>query len=150
MKPARAVTVGSMIMALGLTLGGCKKHVAAHVPGTIDTFDAYAGRALGDAQEAIMSTKAWELCSDAVTAGASVPSVTFDKTTRMCPVDQPSFPAAGRAILFKTELSYNVALAAAQTYHAGSGGGDTTVLTQALGQLSGAVADLLNGIGRGK
>ena len=124
-----AIAVAVMAMALGL--GACQKHVAAPVPGTIDTFDAYAGRALGDAQEAILSTKAWELCSDAASQGASVPSITFDKTTRSCPVDQPSFPAAGRPILFKAELAYNVALAAAQTYHAGAAGGDTTVLTQA-------------------
>ena len=143
-----AIVVAVMAMALGL--GACQKRAVAPVPGTINTFDAYAARAIGDAQEAILSAKAWELCSDAASQGAPVPSVTFDKETRACPVDQPAFPAAGRAILFKTELSYNVALAAAQTYHAGAAGGDTTVLTQALGQLSSAVADLLNGIGRGK
>ena len=123
----------------------CHPKATAPVPGTINTFDAYAARVIGDSQEALLSAKAWELCSDAKTA----PFVTFDGVTRECVAGAPEFPAAGRPILFKAELSYNTALAASQTYHA-TGSTDSTVLAQAITQLGVAIGDLLNGIGRGR
>jgi hypothetical protein len=134
----------SLILALTL-LTGCAKKVTAPVPGTINTFDAYAARSIGDAQEAIMATKAWETCSD-----QKFPAqVIIDGETRACDASGGAFPQAGRPILFKAETSYNVALAAAQSYHSGATG-DTTGLAQALTQLGVDIGTMLNGIGRGK
>lgn len=132
-------------LILLLLLTGCAKKVVAPVPGTINTFDAYSARVVGDAQEALRSAKAWELCSDS----GSAPAVTFDGITRPCDATAPKFPAAGRPILFKAEQSYNVALAAGQAYHSGASS-DTAGLTQALTTLSLAIGDLLTGIGRAK
>lgn len=133
----------TVVMALALSSACSKKAITAPVPGTINTFDAYSARVIGDAQEAILSAKAWEMCSDS----ASAPFVTVDGSTRPCDVTAPKFPAAGRPYLFQAEEAYNVALAAAQTYHAGASS-DTTGLAQGLTQLSLAIGNLLSNIGK--
>jgi hypothetical protein len=133
------------LLILGLTLFvGCKKTVTAPVPGTINTFDAYAARTLGDAQTALQSAKGWELCSDQKFPA----TVSFDNVTIGCDASSGVFPAAGRPILFKAEQSYNIALASAQAYHAGATS-DTAGLTQALTTLGIDVGNLLTGIGKG-
>jgi hypothetical protein len=124
---------------------GCAKTVTAPVPGTINTLDAYAARSIGDAQAALIMGKTWEFCSDQKFPA----TVTFDNNTYPCDATAGPFPAAGRPYLFKAEEAYNVALAAAQSYHAGASS-DTTALTQALTQLGIAVGNMLTGIGKGK
>jgi hypothetical protein len=140
---SRMLTAG-LLGCLAVVLA-CHPKATAPVPGTINSFDAYAARVIGDSQEALLSAKAWELCSDA----GNAPFVTFDGQTRECTAGAPAFPVAGRPILFKAELAFNTALAASQTYHA-TGSSDTTVLAQAITQLGIAIGDLLTGIGRAK
>jgi hypothetical protein len=131
----------TMLFAVGCT----KNPVAAPVPGTINTFDAFAARSIGDAQAAILGVKAWETCSDQ----QFPPTVTFDGQTFACDSSKTPFPASGRQYLFIAENSYNVALGAAQTYHAGASQ-DTTALTQAITQLGIAVSGMLTNVGRSK
>ena len=137
-----------LLLPLLLILTACHPKATAPVPGTISTLDAYAARVIGDSQEALLSAKAWELCSDSRNTAGGAPFVTFDGVTRPCDPTAPAFPAAGRPVLFRAEQSYNLALGAAQTYHS-TGSGDTAALTQAITQLGVAVADLLNSIGKG-
>ena len=136
-------------LLLGLLLLGClgcnKKAVQAPVPGTINTFDAYAARTVGDAQEALMSAKTWESCSDQKFPIA----VTIDGETRGCDASSGPFPASGRPILFKAEGTYNLALSAAQAYHSGASQ-DTAGLTQALTQLGLDIGNLLTSVGKGR
>lgn len=133
----------ALVLSIILTVG-CAKTVTAPVPGTINTFDAYAARSIGDAQAALIGAKTWELCSD----GKFQPTVSFDGAMYACDASAGPFPAAGRAILFKAEQSYDLALAAAEAYHAGATG-DTTALTAALAQLGVDIANVLTGIGKG-
>lgn len=135
------------LLVLLLTIGmfGCAKKVSAPVPGTINTFDAYSARVIGDAQAALVGAKTWEMCSDQ----NFPPTVTFDNATYVCDATAGSFPASARPVLFKAEQSYNVAEAAGQAYHAGAGG-DTTGLTQALTQLGIDIGNMLSGIGKAK
>lgn len=134
-----------LIPLLMLVCLGCgKKAVQAPVPGTINTFDAYAARSIGDAQEALLSAKGWELCSDK----GFPPTVEFDNQTRGCDASAGPFPKAGRPYLYKAEQTYNAALDAAKAYHNGAVG-DTAGLTQALTQLGIDIGNMLAGIGRG-
>lgn len=137
----------AVFVLLLAVLVGCaaKTPVMAPVPGTINTFDAYAARTVGDAQTALVSAKTWELCSD----HNFPPTVAFDTYVNSCDSTAGPFPAAGRQFLFKAEKSYNIALAASQAYHAGASS-DTAGLTQALTTLGIDVGSLLTGIGRGK
>lgn len=130
-----------------LMLVGCaaKNPAVAPVPGTINTFDAYAARTVGDAQTALVSAKTWEMCSDQKFPA----TVSFDGYVNSCDPTAGQFPAAGRQFLFKAEQSYNVALAAAQAYHSGASA-DTAGLTQALTTLGIDIGTLLTGIGKGK
>lgn len=132
-------------IACALISTSCAKHsAAAPVPGTINSFDAYAARTIGDAQAAIVGAKTWELCSD-----AQFPlTVSFDNYTNSCDHTAGPFPASGRPILLHAEQSYNLALDAAKTYHAGASA-DTALLTQALTQLGIDIGNLLAGIGKG-
>jgi hypothetical protein len=134
-----------VLLALALAFGvGCAKKSTAPVPGTINTFDAYAARTIGDAQQALVSTKAWEFCSD-----QKFPAqVSFDGNSYPCDPAAGPFPSVGRPILYKAEQSYNVALSAAQAYHSGASS-DTAGLTQALTQLGIDIGQLLTGIGKG-
>lgn len=132
------------ILLLLLTVA-CAKQVTAPVPGTINTFDAYAARTIGDAQTALVSAKTWELCSDQGFPAA----VSFDNYVNNCDKTAGPFPASGRPILFKAEQSYNIALAAAQAYHSGVSN-DTSGLTQALTTLGVDIGNMLTGIGKGK
>lgn len=132
-------------IVLVLGLAGCHPKATAPVPGTINTFDAFAARTLGDAQAALLGAKTWELCSDA----QFPPTVSYDGNTYVCDSTAGTFPAAGRPVLFKAETSYNVALAAAQAYHAGASS-DTAGLTQALTTLGVDIGNMLASIGRGK
>lgn len=133
------------LVAILCCTAACKKTVVAPVPGTINTFDAYAARAVGDAESALVSAKIWEFCSD-----QSFPAnVSFDGNSYLCDKTAGPFPPAGRPFLFKAEQSYNVALSAAKAYHAGAGS-DTTGLTQSLTQLGIDIGNLLSGIGRAK
>lgn len=140
---AKMLTTVCLVL-LALTLG-CAKKMEAPVPGTINTFDAYSARVIGDAQAALLGAKTWELCSD----GVFPPTVTFDGQTVVCDGTAGPFPAAGRPILFKAEESYNLALAAAKAYHSGAGG-DTAGLSAALTTLGVDIGNLLAGIGKGK
>lgn len=139
-------TISALVIALTMALTvGCHKTVTAPVPGTINTFDAYAARTVGDAQIALVSAKTWELCSD-----QSFPAtVTFDSYTNSCDKTAGPFPAVGRAYLLKAEQSYNVALSAAKAYHAGASS-DTAGLTTALTELGTDIANMLTGIGKGQ
>lgn len=133
------------LVVLPLLMVGCAKKATAPVPGTIDSFDAFAARSIGDAQEALLSSKTWELCSDQ----NFPPAVEVESgKTRVCDNSSGPFPKAGRPILFKAEKSYNVALDAAKSYHAGATN-DTVALTQALTQLGIDIGSLLAGIGKG-
>jgi len=134
-----------VMLAILLAVGCTKNPVAAPVPGTINTFDAFAARSIGDAQAAIIGVKTWEICSDK----GFPPTVTFDGQTFACDASQTPFPAAGRKYLFLAENLYNTALAAAQSYHAGVTS-DTTALSQAITQLGIAVGDMLTNTGRSK
>lgn len=137
----------SLVLVLALTLGiaGCVKNAAvAPVPGTINTFDAYAARTIGDAQTALVSAKTWELCSDQKFPA----TVSFDGYVNSCDSTAGPFPASGRTVLFKAEQSYNLALATAQAYHSGASA-DTTGLTAALTTLGVDIGQMLTGIGRG-
>jgi hypothetical protein len=134
----------ALTLALVLCIAACHPKATAPVPGTINSFDAYSARVIGDSQEAIMSAKAWQACSD---AAVKVPFVTLDGETRPCDPAAPAFPTAGRPILFQAENSYNVALAAAQAYHAGATS-DTAGLTQAITQLGVAISNLLTSLGK--
>lgn len=133
----------TLLMALAL-FTGCAKKVAAPVPGTINTFDAYAARVIGDAQSAITQAKLWEFCSDQ----KFPPTVSFDNQILPCDPTAGQFPVAGRPFLFKAEQLYDTALAAGQAYHSGASG-DTTGLTNALTNLGVAIGQMLSGIGRG-
>ena len=134
----------TIILLLTLMLAGCAKKATAPVPGTINTFDAYAARSVGDAQAALIAGKTWELCSDQ----GFPQTVTFDSNTYPCDKTAGPFPSAGRPYLFKAEQSYNIALAAAQAYHSGASS-DTTGLTQALTALGIDIGNMLAGIGKG-
>jgi hypothetical protein len=134
-----------IFLALLLAASCAKQPAAAPVPGTINTFDAFAARTIGDAQAALVGAKTWELCSDA----NFPPTVTFDTYTNSCDPTAGKFPAVGRPILYKAEQSYNIALAAAQSYHAGASS-DTAGLTQALTTLGIDIGTMLTGIGKGK
>ena len=134
-----------LLAILLLLAAACKKTATAPVPGTINTFDAYAARTIGDAQAALLAGKTWEFCSDQ----HFPPTVSFDNQTFTCDPSAGAFPATGRPYLFKAEQSYNLALSAAQAYHAGASS-DTAGLTQALTQLGIDVGSMLNGIGKGK
>lgn len=133
------------LLLLCLVTAGCAKKATAPVPGTIDSFDAFAARSIGDAQEALLSSKTWELCSD---QNFPVTVEVEPGKTRVCDNSSGPFPKAGRPILFKAEKSYNVALDAAKSYHAGATN-DTMALTQALTQLGIDIGSLLTGIGKG-
>lgn len=140
----RKLALLSIFLALPLMFG-CAKKVAAPVPGTINTFDAYAARVIGDAQAALIATKNWEFCSD-----QNFPAtVSFDNQILPCDASAGPFPKAGRPYLFKAELSYNVALSAAKAYHSGASG-DTSGLTAALTQSIIEIGQMLESIGKGK
>lgn len=113
----------------------CAKKATAPIPGSINTFDSYAFRALSDAQAALTGAKVWETCSDQKYPA----TVTFDGATYQCGQFQGPFPAGARAPLFKAEQSYDTAQAAWQTYHSLAGTMDPTALQNAINQL---VADL--------
>jgi len=133
-------------LVLALAAGiGCAKKVTAPVPGTINTFDAYAARSIGDAQVALISAKTWESCSD-----KSFPqTVTFDGNTYPCDATAGPFPSVARPFLFKAEQTYDLALSAAQAYHSGATL-DTAGLTQALTQLGIDIGNMLTSAGKGK
>lgn len=134
------------VLVLLLFAVGCTNRAAtAPVPGTINTFDAYAARSVGDAQAALVGAKAWELCSD----GQFPATVAFDGKAYPCDAGAGPFPSAGRGPLFRAEQTYNLALDAAKAYHAGAGA-DTTALAQALTQLSLDIGGMLTSIGKGK
>ncbi len=135
----------ALFLILALTLGCVKNPAVAPVPGTINTFDAYAARTIGDAQTALQNAKGWEMCSDQ----HFPPTVSFDNVTIGCDASSGQFPPAGRPYLLKAELSYNVALSAAKAYHAGASS-DTAGLTQALTQLGVDVGAMLTGIGKAR
>jgi hypothetical protein len=132
------------IVLLAIGLAGCaaKQPAAPPVPGSINTLDAYAYRVVSDAQAAIHSLKGWETCSDQ----KFPPSVTFDNQTFNCDSTAGPFPAKGRSYLLDAERAYNIAEAAGQSYHAGASN-DTTGLTNALNQLSQAIAAMLSSTG---
>lgn len=134
-----------LVLVFAVFLTGCPKKTAAPVPGTINTFDAYAARVIGDAQTALTGAKTWEMCSD-----QHFPlTVSFDNETFLCDSNAGPFPAAARPALFRAEQAYNVAEAAGQAYHAG-GSSDVQGLTQALTQLGVAIGEALTSIGKGK
>lgn len=122
-----------------------KKVVQAPVPGSIDSFDAYAFRSIADAQAALLSVKGWETCSD-----QKFPlTVTYDNHTETCDKNSGDFPSAGRQPLMKAEQSYNLVQAAGKAYHAGASS-DSAALTAALTELSGDIALMLTSVGRTK
>lgn len=141
----RGFTICMICLTIAITIGCAKKAVQAPVPGTINTFDAYAARAIGDAQAALISGKTWETCSDQKFPA----SVTFDGNTYPCDATAGPFPQAGRAPLFKAEQMYNIAQAAGKAYHSGAST-DTSGLTQALTQLGIDIGQMLQSIGKGK
>lgn len=144
MKPTKLISAIGLILTI-LTVG-CAKHAAqAPVPGTINTFDAYAARAVGDAQAALVAAKTWEFCSD-----QNFPaSVSFDNASYACDKTAGPFPSAGRPVLLKAEQSFNLALSASLAYHSGATS-DTAGLTQALTQLGIDVGSMFTTTGKGK
>lgn len=138
-------SIATLMLALMLCFASaCKKPVTAPVPGTINTFDAYAARAVGDAQAALVSAKTWEFCSD-----QSFPAtVTFDGNSYQCDKTAGPFPVAGRPYLYKAEQAFAVAQSAAYAYHTAASS-DTTGLSQALVSLGAAIGDMLTTIGKG-
>jgi len=147
MKPSSpGLTVLILALSLSLMTLGCGNRAAqAPVPGTINTFDAYAARSIGDAQAALLAAKTWEFCSDQHFPA----SVTFDNQTYQCDPTAGPCPLVGRPILYRAEQSYNLALAAAQAYHSGATS-DTAGLTQAITQLGIDIGQLLTSVGKGK
>lgn len=133
-----------LFISLGILAGCATKAVQAPVPGSINTFDAYAFRSLADAQAALLSVKTWETCSDS----SFPPTVTFDGQTVACDSTAGTFPVAGRPLLFKAEQTYNATQAAGHAYHSGATQ-DASGLTSALTQLGIDISSLLSGVGKG-
>jgi hypothetical protein len=133
------------VLLFALLLAGCHKQVTAPVPGSINTIDAYAFRAISDAQAVVTSFKTWEACSDQKFPA----SVTFDGATWPCDPGAGAFPARMRPLLYQSETAYNVALAAGQAYHSGASN-DANGLENALNSLSQAITALLTSVKGGK
>lgn len=128
---------------LSLALAGCAHKAAqAPVPGSVDALDAYAYRAVSDAQAAITSVKTWQQCA----AANFPPTVNVDGAAEKCDATAGPFPAAAKPLLNTAIHSYDVAQAAGQAYHAGASK-DAQGLAQALTTLGIDISNLLTKTG---
>ena len=105
---------------------GCAKHVAAPVPGQLNTYDAYAYRILFDAQAALNAFRA---------------DVTSGKVT-----ETPTI----KAYFNQAATDYNTANAVYQGWRAAGGTGSTSTVTVAITKVQTDITNIASAVTAGK
>lgn len=132
-----------LTFVISLTLGCANRAAQAPVPGAVNSFDAWAFRIIDDSDASVHAAKIWYQCTATPAATVSV-----DGKDEPCHIDHP-FPMQFKDDLNAAINALNTAKAAGSAYHSGVSH-DEQGLTNAVTQLSIAVANLLSHIGAGK